>query len=151
MRRAQADTAVAKITVRNLQRNVPVDVVDLGKFARNALQLCLRLPHKEKTELVQLPAISVLIVSDRKIASLHQQFMNESGPTDVITFQHGEIFISAESARRNARRFGNALTRELCLYIVHGLLHLHGFDDREEAKARKMRTVQRKILEEAIL
>jgi len=149
MRRAQADTAVAKITVQNLQRNVPVDVADLGKFARNALQLCLRLPHKEKTELVQLREISVLIVSDRKIASLHRQFMNESGPTDVITFQHGEIFISAESARRNARRFGNAVARELRLYVVHGLLHLHGFNDRDEANARKMRIVQRKILAEA--
>ena len=149
MRRAQADTAVAKITVRNLQRNVPVDVVDLGKFARNALQLCLRLPHKKKTELVQLREISVSIVSDRKIASLHRQFMNESGPTDVITFQHGEIFISAESARRNARRFGNAVARELRLYVVHGLLHLHGFNDRDEANARKMRIMQRKILAEA--
>src|SRR5438270_1492254 len=124
-----------QISIRNLQRNVRVDVVDLEKFAAKAVKLCLNLPGKKKTELQQLPAVSVLIVSDRKIASLHQQFMNESGPTDVITFQHGEIFVSAVSARRNARRFGNALTRELCLYIVHGLLHLHGFDDRDEAKA----------------
>jgi probable rRNA maturation factor len=92
---------------------------------------------------------SILIVSDRKIASLHRQFMNESGPTDVITFQHGEIFVSAETARRNARRFGNALARELRLYVVHGLLHLHGFDDRVEVSARKMRSVQRKILARA--
>jgi probable rRNA maturation factor len=98
---------------------------------------------------MQLPQISVLIVSDRKIASLHRQFMNESGSTDVITFQHGEIFISAETARRNARRFGNTVARELCLCVVHGLLHLHGFDDRDEASARKMRIVQRKILAEA--
>ena len=72
--------------------------------------------------------------------------MNESGPTDVITFQHGEIFISAETARRNAQRFGNALARELRLYVVHGLLHLHGFDDRDESNARKMEIVQRRIL-----
>jgi len=140
-----------QIAVRNLQRKISIDVADLEKFARKALRLCLEFPRKKKTGLQQLPAILILIVSDRKIASLHRQFMNESGPTDVITFQHGEIFVSAVSARRNARRFGNALTRELCLYIVHGLLHLHGFDDRDEAKARKMRTVQRKILEDAIL
>jgi probable rRNA maturation factor len=137
-----------KITVRNLQRKVPVDVVDLEKFARKALELCLRAPRKKKTNPVQLPEISVLIVSDPRMASLHRQFMNESGPTDVITFQHGEIFISAETARRNARRFGNALARELRLYVVHGLLHLHGFDDRDEANARKMQIVQRKILAE---
>ena len=143
------DAGVPKITVRNLQRKVAVDVVDLEKFARKALELCLRLPRKKKTDLAQLREISVLIVSDRKIASLHRQFMSESGPTDVITFQHGEIFISAETARRNAGRFGNALARELRLYVVHGLLHLHGFDDRNERSARRMQVVQGRILVDA--
>jgi probable rRNA maturation factor len=141
--------AVPKITVRNLQRKVPADGVDLEKFARKALEVCLRVPRKKRTDLVQLREISVLIVSDSRMASLHRQFMSESGPTDVITFQHGEIFISAETARRNARRFGNALTRELRLYVVHGLLHLHGFDDRDEGSAQKMQIVQRRILAEA--
>ena len=147
MKRA-TDATIPKITVRNLQRKVPLDVVDLEKFARTALSLCLRLPRRKTTDLKKLPGISVLVVSDRKIASLHRQFMNESGPTDVITFQHGEIFISAESARRNARRFGNALAGELRLYVVHGLLHLHGFDDRDSASARRMEVTQRKILGE---
>src|SRR5438477_12880778 len=145
MKRA-TDATIPTITVRNLQREVPLDVVDLEKFARTALALCLRLPRKKKTDLEKLPGISVLIVSDRQIASLHRQFMNESGPTDVITFQHGEIFISAETARGNAQQFGNALARELRLYLVHGLLHLHGFDDRNEPNARKMEIVQRRIL-----
>jgi len=142
----EAIAPIPEITVRNLQRKVPVHVVDLKMFARNAAELCLRLPRSKKTDLAQLREISVLIVSDRKIASLHRQFMNESGPTDVITFQHGEIFVGVESARRNARRFGNAFERELRLYVVHGLLHLHGFDDRNAASGRRMRVVQRKIL-----
>ena len=142
----EAIAPIPEITVRNLQHKVPVDVVDLEMFARKAAELCLRLPRRKKTDLAQLREISVLIVSDRKIASLHRQFMNESGPTDVITFQHGEIFVGVESARRNARRFGNAFERELRLYVVHGLLHLHGFDDRNAASARRMRVVQRKIL-----
>ncbi len=142
----EAIAPIPEITVRNLQRKVPVDVVDLEMFARKAAELCLRLPRRKKSDLAQLREISVLIVSDRKIASLHRQFMNESGPTDVITFQHGEIFVGVESARRNARRFGNAFERELRLYVVHGLLHLHGFDDRNAASARRMRVVQRKIL-----
>ena len=142
----EAIAPIPEITVRNLQRKVPVDIVDLKMFARKAAELCLRLPRRKKSDLAQLREISVLIVSDRKIASLHRQFMNESGPTDVITFQHGEIFVGAESARRNARRFGNAFERELRLYVVHGLLHLHGFDDRNAASARRMQVVQRKIL-----
>jgi probable rRNA maturation factor len=142
----EAIAPIPEITVRNLQHKVPVGVVDLEMFARNAAELCLRLPRRKKTDLAQLREISVLIVSDRKIASLHRQFMNESGPTDVITFQHGEIFVGVESARRTARRFGNAFERELRLYVVHGLLHLHGFDDRNAASARRMQVVQRKIL-----
>ena len=140
-----------QINVRNLQRKMPVDVVDLAMSARKAVKRCLALPNKGSTELQKLPEVSVLIVSDRKITALHREFMNESGPTDVITFQHGEIFISAEMARRNARRFGTSLSDELRLYIVHGLLHLHGFDDRTPADARKMEIVQRKILAKAKL
>jgi len=143
--------AVPKITVRNLQRTVPVKVADLQRFAQKAAKLCLRLPRKSKMDLNELREISVLIVSDGRMASLHRQFMNESGPTDVITFQHGEIFISAETARRNAQRFGNALARELRLYVVHGLLHLHGFDDRDESNARKMEIVQRRILNQGVV
>jgi probable rRNA maturation factor len=143
--------ATPQISVRNLQRNIRVNIVDLESFARKAVKLCLTLPRKKQTELEQLLEVSILIVSDRKIAELHRKFMSESGPTDVITFQHGEIFISADMAGRNAKRFGNSLARELRLYIVHGLLHLHGFDDRDLESARKMETVQRKILTKAAL
>ena len=141
--------AIPKITVRNLQRKVLIDVADLEKFAAKAVELCLRVPPRRTTNLAQLRETSVLIISDRRIALLHRQFMHESGPTDVITFQHGEIFISAETARRHARRFGNPLKRELRLYVVHGLLHLHGFDDRDQVAAQEMQVVQRRILGKA--
>src|SRR2546423_11444334 len=115
---------VARISVRNLQRKVAVDVVDLENFAAKALKLCLQLPRKN-AELLGLPEIAVLIVSDARIAALHRKFMGEAGPTDVFTFQHGEIFVSAETARRQARRFENSLNRAIKRYIVPGLLHLH--------------------------
>jgi probable rRNA maturation factor len=63
-----------------------------------------------------------------------------------LTFQHGEIFISVETARRHARAFGNSVMRELKLYMAHGLLHLHGFDDHTPSEAHKMKTAQEKIL-----
>ena len=68
-----------------------------------------------------------MLISDRRICQLHRQFLGQRGPTDVLTFRHGEIFISVETAKRHARAFANPLVRELQLYIVHGLLHLHGF------------------------
>jgi probable rRNA maturation factor len=141
----------AEIRVRNLQRIVPINAAALEKFAGKALPLCLALHKTKTTDLTRLREISVLIVSDRRIASLHRQFLNESGPTDVITFSHGEIFIGAETARRHAREFGKPLTHELRLYVIHGLLHLHGFDDSDRVAARKMEKAQGGILKRAEL
>jgi probable rRNA maturation factor len=137
---------IPEVTVRNLQRGIRIDAKSLEKFTNRALPLCLGLRKGKATDLTKLPEIFVLIISDRRMASLHRQFLNEIGPTDVITFSHGEIFISAETARRHARQFGNSLTGELQLYIVHGLLHLHGFDDRDKAGSRKMKAIQGRVL-----
>jgi probable rRNA maturation factor len=138
--------ALPKISVRNLQRKIPVNVVDLERFAHKAVRLCLKMRRNGVTDLAQLAEISILLVGNRRMSSLHRQFFGAAGPTDVLTFQHGEIFISAEMAREQARRFRNPFAREIRLYIVHGLLHLHGLDDRDEANARKMLAAQEKIL-----
>lgn len=146
VRATKSESSIPKISVRNLQRNVPLDIVDLRRFAERALELCLGLPTKPRTDLQKLAEISVLIISDRRIASINREFLNKSGSTDVITFQHGEIFISAETARRQARQFRSTLKRELRLYLVHGLLHLHGFDDRTKTGRRRMQRTQERVL-----
>jgi probable rRNA maturation factor len=135
-----------RISVRNLQRKIPVNVVELQNFAAKALQRCLQLRNRKRTDLSKLHDVFVWLVSDRRIALLHSHFMHQGGPTDVLTFQHGEIFISVETTKRNARKFGSSLGRELRLYIVHGLLHLHSFDDRTQTDARRMERAQEKIL-----
>lgn len=139
-----------RIRVRNLQRKIPVNVRELENFAAGAVQCCLQLRKGKRTDLRNLREVFVWLISDRRMALLHREFLGETGPTDVLTFQHGEIFISVETARRHARAFGNSLMRELALYIVHGLLHLHGFDDRTPAEARKMKRVQERILRRAL-
>ncbi len=136
----------SEISVRNLQRKVAVNVTKLENFAGKALRRCLQLRKRKPTDLDKVHEVFVWLISDRRIASLHRKFMHQTGPTDVLTFQHGEIFISVETAKRHARAFGNSLTSELCLYIAHGLLHLHGFDDRTQAAARKMKAMQKNIL-----
>jgi probable rRNA maturation factor len=138
------------IFVRNRQRKIPVNVANLQMFAKKALRRCLQLHTQKETDLRKLHEILVWLISDPRMASLHQKFMHQTGPTDVLTFQHGEIFVSVETAKRHARAFGNSLARELCLYIAHGLLHLHGFDDRTQAAARKMERTQKKILRQAL-
>jgi len=137
---------VPKIGVRNLQRKITVNVAELEKFACNAVQHSLQLHQRRPTDLRKLGEIFIWLISDRRMALLHRKFLGQSGPTDVLTFQHGEIFISVETARRHARAFGNSLLRELKLYIVHGLLHLHGFDDQTPSEAHKMKAAQERIL-----
>lgn len=135
-----------RISVRNLQRAVRINVRALQDSAAKALRLCLNLRSKQPTALSTLREIHVVLISDRRMATLHRRFLSQAGPTDVITFEHGEIFISAETARRHGKQFGNPFFRELQLCVVHGLLHLHGFDDRSEREARRMRAIQEKIL-----
>ena len=144
-RRQRAETPV-QITVANRQRRIPVNLGDLKKFAQRALQTCREIAPSRK---LTSDDITVVIISDRRMAELHERFMNIAGPTDVITFQHGEIFISAETAQRNARRFRNSFARELQLYLVHGLLHLHGFTDGTPAQSRQMNRLQSSILRKA--
>src|SRR5690348_4750150 len=131
----QTNSNTPRIGVRSLQRKIAINVSELVRFAQSAVKTCLRLEKGKASNLAALNEISIIIISDRRMAELHQRFMNQAGPTDVITFQHGEIFISGDTALTNAKRFGTSLRRELRLYIVHGLLHLQGFDDRDDKNA----------------
>jgi len=137
---------VPEIIVHNLQRKISVNVAELEKFAGNAVQNSLQLHQRQRTDLRKLRKVLVWLISDRRMTLLHRKFLGQSGPTDVLTFQHGEIFISVDTARRHACEFGDSLLRELKLYIVHGLLHLHGFDDQTPSEARKMKAAQERIL-----
>lgn len=97
----------------------------------------------------ELGEIGMVLVSDRRIAALHDEFMSDPSPTDVITFLHGEIVISAETARREAGRRGLRVPEEIARYAVHGLLHLAGWSDADAGAAADMCAMQEKILRRA--
>jgi probable rRNA maturation factor len=132
--------------VRNAQRKRAVDVRALQRFAERACALCRDTRSDRENELQHLEEVTIVLVSDGRMAALHKQFMNIAGPTDVLTFHHGEIFISVETAEQNAARFATTADDEIRLYIVHGLLHLRGFDDRHAPEARRMSSVQQRIV-----
>ncbi len=111
-----------------------------------ALEECLKHPRHGNAPLPTLGEVEVTFVSDATIARVHRDFMEIPGATDVITFDHGEIVISTETARENANLYGRPLEEELARYIVHGLLHLNGFEDKTEAEAAEMHELQEKIL-----
>jgi probable rRNA maturation factor len=66
-----------------------------------------------------------------------------------MTFLHGEIVVSAETARREARERGLPVPQEIARYVVHGLLHLAGWSDTDAEAAAEMRLMQEKILRRA--
>ncbi len=97
--------------------------------------------------LTGLPEVEVALVSDRVIAQVHRRFLNIPGATDVITFAHGELVVSAATAARQARELGEIIEREVLRYIVHGLLHLNGHEDANPSAAAAMWRAQERIVE----
>ncbi len=94
----------------------------------------------------KLEIVEVAFVDDAEIARVHGEFLGDPTPTDVISFDHGEILISVDTAERQAAAEGEILDRELALYLIHGILHLAGFDDREERERQRMKDEQERIL-----
>ena len=118
----------------------------LRRFASIALPECALHSADGQFALRRLAEVEVAIVSDRVIARVHEQFMSISGPTDVITFEHGEIVMSAQTAAAHAEEYGHAVQVELALYTVHGLLHLNGYEDASAKDANRMRKTQERIM-----
>jgi probable rRNA maturation factor len=95
--------------------------------------------------------ISLAVIDDQTIAELNDRFLDHQGPTDVISFAledqsptskatiDGEIIVSAETAIRAAKDFGTSMALELLLYVIHGTLHLVGYDDLSAAERKIMR------------
>jgi len=140
----------AKIQVLNRQRKLACNIAWLRRLAPVALGHCLAAPKRRGAVLAQLPEVVITLVSDAKIARVHLDFMGIPGATDVITFHHGEIIISVETAAANAARFRRPLDEEIALYIVHGLLHLQGYLDKRDADAAQMRRTQAAILRKCL-
>ncbi|HSW45496.1 MAG TPA: rRNA maturation RNase YbeY [Phycisphaerae bacterium] len=100
--------------------------------------------------------ISVAVVDDATIADVNERFLGKARPTDVISFDlrddptsgtiEGEIVVSAETARRVAADLGLALREELLRYVIHGALHLAGWDDRTTAQRARMRLAENRTL-----
>jgi probable rRNA maturation factor len=142
---ADAMGTVREICVYNRQRGVRFDLGWLRRFAALALAECEGEGIAAGVALEGLGEIEVSVVSDRVIAGVHKEFMGIEWATDVITFEHGEIVMSADTALRQGREFGQGVEEELGLYVVHGILHLNGYDDVEAGAAGRMREAQEGI------
>lgn len=141
--------------ILNRQRTVPVSVASLERFWRRALAV-LRVPDD---------AITVCLVSEAIIARWNSAYRLKPGPTDVLSFPAGkngrngrprrrlpageiagylgDIAIAPAVARRNARRLGRGFARELRILMLHGALHLLGYD--HERDHGEMERLERRL------
>lgn len=100
--------------------------------------------------------IDIVFVDDATIRQVNRQFLGRNRVTDVIAFDYrdrglstvpmAEVIVSAERARVEARRRNLPLERELILYVIHGVLHLVGYDDHACQERRLMRARERAVL-----
>lgn len=123
-----------------------VRVGRIREQARRALPFCLEVPGSEEPVLPALAEVEVSLIDDETIARVHADFLDDATPTDVITFHHGEILISLDTARREAPLHGNTIEEETLLYLIHGLLHLNGHTDLREPDRERMHRRQEQIL-----
>ena len=139
--------------------NVVIEVVDRQRRVKLGSGWLERLIRKAlRAEKVTAAEVSVLLCDDRRIARLHDEWMGDPTPTDVITFDlsepagmpggdgvlRGDIVVSTETAVRMAKEVASTPRLETAYYVIHGLLHLAGCDDRDPASRRRMRSLERK-------
>jgi probable rRNA maturation factor len=146
-RRAHLDgSRQMKISIASPQELVPIDRSLMRQTARTVLE----------GEGVKEAEISLAFVDDSTIHQLNNRYLQHNEPTDVLSFPlseptarrlAGELVIGAEVAKAQAECRGHEVQAELMLYVIHGLLHLCGYDDKTATKAIEMRQRERHYLQ----
>ena len=129
------------VHVDNQQRALPIKKRTVSRIIKELLSF-LQIHCKE---------ISVYFITEEKIAELHDQFFQDPTPTDCISFpiddKHlGEIFICPAIAIAYAKKHHLDPFNETVLYLVHGILHLIGYDDLDPKSKRIMRKMEQKCM-----
>lgn len=108
----------------------------------------------------ELGELNYIFCSDAYLLAINKQFLDHDYETDIITFDNSEdffqetgrrgvsadIYISVDTVRINGKAYGEGFTREMHRVIVHGLLHLIGYDDRDAWHQQRMRAAENRAL-----
>jgi len=136
---------MAKISIASPQEIVAIDRGKMREVARAVLE----------GEGIADYEISLAFVDNPTIHRLNKRFLDHDGPTDVLSFPlgdpsarklAGELVVGVEVAQQQATERGHGVDAELALYVIHGLLHLCGQDDKTAAAATRMREGERHYL-----
>jgi probable rRNA maturation factor len=114
------------------------------KVRKNAIDKLVK--HVLRVEKIPVREIHIIFVEDEYLRGLHKKYLNDDTPTDVMSFNlsdddhiEGEIYISLDSAKSQAPRFDVSFDFEIARLIIHGLLHLKGYDDSTAPERKEMR------------
>jgi len=118
------------------------------KFLKKVAQKTLRILSRNK---LKTKEISMVVVGDAKIKGLNKKYLNKSEVTDVLAFDYGEIFICLPQAKKQAKDLGHSLKQEIAILLIHGLLHLAGYNDESSKNYNIMLKKQNQIWEKIIL
>lgn len=138
---------MSKISVHSPQETVPIDRGRMREIARGVLE----------GESVKDYEISLAFVDNTTIHRLNKQYLDHDEPTDVLSFPYsaanakkleGELILGAEVANQQATERGHDVQTELALYVIHGLLHLCGYDDKSAGAEKEMRERERHYMQQ---
>ncbi len=101
----------------------------------------------------QVGELSFIFTDDKNILDINRKYLNHDYYTDVITFDYtskdlisGDIFISVDTVRDNSLKFSQSFEQEIHRVIIHGVLHLLGFNDSTDQEKKQMRNLENKYL-----
>jgi probable rRNA maturation factor len=119
--------------------------VALSLKNRKDLKRCLIQLINQERDILNTGVVSVIFCDDEYLYELNTRFLNHSTLTDIITFDYsnsnelnGDIFISVERVKENAKKYSQPYRKELTRVIIHGFLHLCGFKDKKMEDKLKM-------------
>ncbi|MCC7163153.1 MAG: rRNA maturation RNase YbeY [Anaerolineae bacterium] len=138
-----------------------INIVVAPKYARRISQKELR-SAASRVLAAESPeadtSLSIVVVGDRAIKDYNRRFHHVNAATDVLSFDSplreeylGDVIISYDTAKENARRVGWSVRQELELLVIHGVLHLLGYDDTTPDRREAMWRRQAEILERELL
>lgn len=123
-----------------------------GSTYRGKTQMLTGMEKALKAHKVSQATIDVVLVSDAMIEKMNSEFLQHHYTTDVITFPleesplQGEIYISLDTARAQAKEYSVTVVNELCRLAVHGTLHLLGYVDTTDAEREQMHTLENRFI-----
>ncbi|MBN1869687.1 MAG: rRNA maturation RNase YbeY [Candidatus Omnitrophica bacterium] len=139
-----------ELALENLQKKVALNSLQIRKIVKAIL----------RHEGIDKASLSIVFVSHQRIKALNKKYLGREYATDVLAFDLaerrdgsrrgaaviGDVIISTDAAIKNAGIYDTSLSEEIALYLIHGILHLSGYDDHKAGDIRRMRKKEQQYM-----